>query len=937
MTSVDAQQLQLLHQIQQHTLSTTHVFSLYLVLSLPLPISWKLNFYHWLTSLPLPMLSPMWITIILAVGPILLIVLLFVLVKIIWGIMRVVVPLIFSLFASKKTDKKMIQLIFPADTSKSAYATEELYTLLHTLSRQVSFRDRITQRKNEYSLEIVSTKNEGIRYLLSAEGKFIEIISHNLLSYLPGIKIKEVNDYFNTLKSDQATERSIRFVELKLSSHFALPLQTQKTLSENDPISYLTGNMTNLKADELISFQIIVSPVMNVFHQKIMAEIKELRGRIYLSQPLTETVQKNVLQKLVALPGISTLWFIVKGIGKLMFLVLGFVLDLISTFVNDGKSAPHLRTPISSQEILNPYEQELAKIIKDKIDRSLFETSIRLLVVTHKDEENKTRVNGLLASLGQLNSPYQTLVTKSYFWRNIKKQVKQFLRRSLSINSVFNQNPILSISELTDLYHFPYGDTTKTEGMVTLHSQELPSPLSVKNNSNFDVVFGKNKYANVVSDIGLTDDDRSRHVYAIGQTGSGKTTIIFHMAKDDIQKGRGVAVIDPHGDLAEDLLYSVPQNRFKDCIYLNPFDISHPIGINLLELKSGLSDDELEQEKELVCESVISVFRRIFSSSENGDSHRIEYILRNTIYTAFTVKDATIFTVYDLLNNPNYQKRITVKLEDENLKNFWLNEFGKAGSFQAVKMVSGVTAKIGRFLFSPTAKRMLEQAKSTINFDEIISSGKILICNLAEGKLGEDTSQLLGTTIIAKLQQAFMRRVRTPALNRKPFYLFVDEFQNFATTSFTKLLSGGRKFGLRLTIAEQSTAQQDDRNMVNVILANTGTIICFRTASPIDEELMLAQFSPYVKKGDIGNLPRFRFYMKLSAVEPEEPFSGETIPITLDRDEKRLNQLIEISRKNYAIVYKKEIEKMAKIKVKNEIKTVKKPVKKSVKRREVLM
>ena len=305
--------------------------------------------------------------------------------------------------------------------------------------------------------------------------------------------------------------------------------------------------------------------------------------------------------------------------------------------------------------------------------------------------------------------------------------------------------------------------------MVTSHSSELPSPLSVKNNSNFDVVFGKNKYDNVETDIGLTDDDRSRHVYAIGQTGSGKTTIIFHMAKDDIQKGRGVAVIDPHGDLAEDLLYSVPENRFNDCIYLNPFDIGHPIGINLLELKEGLNDDELEQEKELVCESVISVFRRIFSKDENTDSHRIEYILRNTIYTAFTVKDATIFTVYDLLNNPKFQESITAKLEDENLKNFWLNEFGKAGKFQAVKMVSGVTAKIGRFLFSPTAKRMLEQPKSTINFDEIISSGKILICNLAEGKLGEDTSQLLGTTIIAKLQQAFMRRVRTPATNRKPF------------------------------------------------------------------------------------------------------------------------------------------------------------------------
>ncbi len=911
MTPVDYQQLQLLRQIQQHLLSKDQIFSLYLAMILPLPVSWRLNFYHWLTSLPLFSLSPMVITIILVVSPILLIVLLYVLVKTIWGIMKAVIPLFFSLFAKKKTEKKILQLIFPSDASKSAYATEQLYTLLHALSRQVSFRDRITQRKNEYSLEIVSTKNEGIRYLLSADPKFIEIISHNLLSYLPGIKIKEVNDYFNTLKSGQTNERSTRITELKLSSHFALPLQTQKTLSENDPISYLTGNMTNLKADDLISFQIIVSPIMDVFHRKIILEMKELRSRIYLGRPLTEAVQKNTFQKLVALPGISTLWFIVKGVGKLMYLILGFFISLISTLANDGKSAPFLqKSPVPPQEILNPYEQELSSIIKDKIDRSLFETSIKLLVITHKNEESKTRLNGLLASLGQLSSPYQSLIAKSYLFRNIKSRIKQFWERSLSANSILDQNPILSISELTDLYHFPYSETTKTEGMVNLHSQELPSPLSVKNNANLDVVFGKNKYANVVSDIGLTDDDRSRHVYVIGQTGSGKTTIIFHMAKDDIQKGRGVAILDPHGDLAEDLLNCVPKNRFNDCIYLNPFDIRHPIGINLLELTPNLNEDELEQEKELVCESVISIFRRIFSKDENTDSHRIEYILRNTIYTAFTIKDSTIFTVYDLLNNPKFQKRVTANLEDENLKNFWLNEFGKAGSYQAVKMVSGVTAKIGRFLFSPTAKRMLEQPHSTINFDEILSFGKILICNLAEGKLGEDTSQLLGTTIIAKLQQAAMRRVRTPVSNRKPIYLFIDEFQNFATSSFTKLLSGGRKFGLRLTIAEQSTAQQDDRNMVNVILANTGTIICFRTASPIDEELMLAQFSPYVKKGNIGNLPRFRFYMKLSAIEPEEPFSGETIPIVLDRDRERLKKLIETSRKNYAIVYKKSTQKI---------------------------
>ncbi|MDO8657636.1 MAG: type IV secretory system conjugative DNA transfer family protein, partial [Candidatus Levybacteria bacterium] len=216
-----------------------------------------------------------------------------------------------------------------------------------------------------------------------------------------------------------------------------------------------------------------------------------------------------------------------------------------------------------------------------------------------------------------------------------------------------------------------------------------------------------------------------------------------------------------------------------------------------------------------------------------------------------------------------------------------------------------VTAKIGRFLFSPTAKRILEQPKSTINFDELMNSGKIIICNLSQGKLGEDTFRLLGITIMTKIQQAALKRSNMPENQRKPFYLYVDEFQNFATHSFTKMLSEGRKYKLRVTLAEQSTSQQDDRNIVNVILANVTTVVCFRTANYVDEELMLNQFAPYVEKGEIANLPKYNFYIKVSALEPEEPFSGETIYTPLKKDDTKIEKLIGSSRKNWAIIYQK--------------------------------
>lgn len=856
-------------------------------------------------SLPLPSLSPMQTTILILIGPIIFLLFLYFFVKSIISLIRILIPFVLSKFNKTKEEKKFLELTFPSDTSKSAYATKQLYTLFHTLARQKTLIETLTQIKKQYSLEIVSTKNEGIRYLLIASSKNIDVLKRNLLSYLPGIKIKEIDDYLNK-DFNLGTDQTLGIVELKLSSHFALPLNNQKTLSEHDPISYLTGNMTNLDPKELIAFQMVVTPVLSPTHGKIVNETRKLRYRMYKGLPLTESLQKNPFQELVSLPVISLLWLGVKGIFLLFKLAFMFVISMPSAIMDNNLDNTPFATrkdPVIPQELLNPYEQELKTVVKEKIDQQLFESTIRILVLGKDKEEFETRVSGLLASFGLMSSSYQSLTTKSSFiGSSFKSRETQFKQRVLS-NPMLGKNLILSSSEISDLFHFPYTNTTKTEDMVKSLSPDFPAPLTLKTSKKLDVVFAKNSYGNLVTDIGLTDEERAKHVYLLGKTGSGKSTVIFQMAKEDIQKQRGVAVIDPHGDLAEDLLSIVPKNRINDLIYFNPFDLKYPIGINLLELPDNISGDDLELEKELVAESVISVFRRIFSKEEYVNAHRIEYILRNTIYTSFAVPNRTLFTLYSLLNDKSFRNKVVNTLSDETLKNFWKDEFGKAGAYQAVKMAAGVTAKVGRFLFSPTARRIIEQEKSTIDFNKILDEGKILICNLSEGKIGEDTAQVLGLMVLAKIHQAALRRAREEVTNRKPFYLYVDEFQNFATTSFTRILSGGRKFGLRLTLAEQSTSQQQDRSVVNVILANTGTVICFATSSPIDEQMMAPQFMPNITKEDLANLPRFKFYIKMSATNPEEPFSGETIPIQLNKDKQLIESLIEASRKNYAILY----------------------------------
>lgn len=766
---------------------------------------------------------------------------------------------------------------------QSILATAELFKILHSAAQPHTWKTRLLNNSSSYSLEIISTKKEGIRYAVRVPKEDGSIIQKALRSHFPDLKITKIAEYLPE-SLDELTSKGYVFKEYGQAQPFPFPLRTQNKLEIQDPIAYMAGMMGKLENNELMLLQYVIHPV----DKKTTKTQQELLHKIINSEPVFESIKSLSRQT----PLNITLTWLIRIV---LFIFLTWVLIafyLIKYILQKRKLIYYTKR-----------QEELLGQIKEKLEQPLYEVTIRSLVKTSSTKKQKERTRGLTASFSAFKNTHQAIIPVKRLDLFSLPIFKKALLYSLKTrNHAVVMVSALSTSELSDLYHFPNTKSTRVEDLAKIHSKELPAPLSVKNNDNLDVMFGKNTYDNSNVNIGLTDDDRSRHVYILGQTGSGKTTIIYHMAKDDIQKGRGVAVVDPHGDLAEDLLTTIPKERIDDCIYLNPFDLGYPIGINLLELPQNLEGDALEQEKEMVGEGVISVFRRVFSNDEKTNAHRIEYILRNAIYTAFTIPNATIFTIYELLNNPKYRKKIVKNLADANLKNFWKNEFGKAGNFQVVKMVSGVTAKIGRFLFSPSAKRILEQPKSTINFDDILESGKIIICNLSEGKLGEDTAQLLGTTIITKIQQAAMRRERKGGKERKPFYVFVDEFQNFATSSFTKLLSGGRKFGLRMTIAEQSTAQQDDHNVVNVILANTGTVICFRTASPIDAKLMADQFKPYVDRGDINNLPRYRFYIRLAAVEPEEPFSGTTIPMTSE-NKRLVKQILESSRRNYAIKY----------------------------------
>lgn len=751
-----------------------------------------------------------------------------------------------------------LEITPPASIAKTPEATQQLFSVLHGNRAARTLRERFLNRSPVMSFEIVSTRKDGIRYLLQVEKHRSSNVQKAITSYIPESKVIEI---------ERATSDADRVIEFKETGHYILPLTLTSVFEQHDPLSYVTGAMTKLSDDEEITLQIVAMPIR-------LREADILSHRILGNENILQQVSGNRLSLLGRFTNIFGKAS--SGLTDLAGEVYMGTTFGHKEYYNSKSRTVQQQARITTHDrparTLSAFELELMETMHQKVTRPLFQANLRILI---KSPEANQHISALRSALdGYSVPPYQSIKAKMGIWVIDKLRKHNAINRLPSLSH--RSGMVLASTELASLYHFPSSQVSKTDNLVTSLSKTLPAPISLKSGSKFDVIIGENIHHNSSTEIGLAEQERERHEYIIGGTGNGKTTLLQYQIVQDMLSGKGIGVVDPHGDMAQTLLSHVPSERVKDVIYFNPDDLEYPIGLNLLELTPGLTGNELLREKDIITESVISVFRKIFSDEDTG-GHRIEYVLRNTIQTALTVPDATLFTVFDLLNDPKYRKNIIKTLEDKNLINFWKNEIGKAGDMQKVKMAAGITAKIGRFLFSASARQILEQPKSTIDFDDIINNGKILICNFSKGLLGEDTSELFGITVLAKLQLASLRRARLEQSERRPFYLYVDEFQNFATTSFVQMLSEARKYKLFLTMAEQSTSQQSDQQMVSIIMANVGTVICFRTGNPQDERVLLPLFSPYIEEGEISNLPAFNFYAKLSAVKAQEPLSGQTL------------------------------------------------------------
>ena len=428
----------------------------------------------------------------------------------------------------------------------------------------------------------------------------------------------------------------------------------------------------------------------------------------------------------------------------------------------------------------------------------------------------------------------------------------------------------------------------------------------MNNEINF---FAETTFRNVRKKFGIKTDDRRRHVYVVGKTGMGKTVMMENMVIQDIKEGKGVGFVDPHGEAAERLLDFVPSNRVNDVIYFNPADLDFPIAFNVME-KVDL------EHRHLIASGLMGVFKKIWPDVWSA---RMEYILNNSILALLEYPSSTLLGVNRMLADPDYRKKVVDRVTDPVVKSFWLQEFARYTQRYEVEATAAIQNKVGQFISTPLVRNIIGQVQSAIDMREAMDQGKILIANISKGRIGEDNSRLLGALLITKLQLAAMSRVDITEEKRKDFYLYVDEFQNFATKAFVNILSEARKYRLSLILGNQYIAQLVEMtptgrssDVKDAVFGNVGTIVSFRVGAE-DAEYLEKEFTPEFLAGDLVNLGKYNIYLKLMIDGiAGRPFSAQTLPPFEMPEQSNKEKIIKVSRERYGTQRKIVEEKIAK-------------------------
>lgn len=530
--------------------------------------------------------------------------------------------------------------------------------------------------------------------------------------------------------------------------------------------------------------------------------------------------------------------------------------------------------------------------IGKKLNQQSLATTIRLAVSSDSAERSKL----LLETIG---NSFQT-VTESGSNNLVLKKVyffkSRFLQAMASRHLPLRGTAHFSLQELATLFHLPNAQLAVISNiawgkkLLGEPPENLPivtQDMSAEQKREINC-FARAMYKNTNTTYGLQRVDRRRHMYVIGKTGTGKSTLLANMAINDLKNNEGLCVIDPHGDLIDILLNYIPSHRINDVIYFDPSDVERTVKLNLFEGNNVVH-------RELIASGIVSVFRKLYAYSWGP---RLEYILRNALLTLLKSDTARMSDIVEMLTNPGFRSGLVEKLDDEILKNFWLNEFDAMQDKLRTEAIAPILNKVGQFVSSPLVRDVVNARKSSFSIEEAMDQGKILLVNLSQGKLGEDNATLLGAMLITKIQLAAMARVNTPEEERRDFYLYVDEFQNFATESFNKILSEARKYRLNLILANQYVAQIPE-DVQKAIFGNCGSIVSFVMGAD-DASVFSKEFGGKYTPEDLVSLNRYQIINKLTIDNMvSEPFPAQTLNLAKSSNSNK-EKVIKSSRERYA-------------------------------------
>ncbi len=722
-----------------------------------------------------------------------------------------------------------------ADAVKERISVAEtFFSTLGGVKAQKGWRAFWYGRTDHFSIEIVADK-EGLVTFYAAVPKYMhQYFEQQLHAQYDSADVTEVEDY-NIFEPQGVIVGS----KLRLKKDEIFSINTYDKM-ESDPLSGITNVLSKFEKEEGAVVQFVIRSARPEWHKLPVKVARSMQQGRTLNQAYSEVT------------------------GNIIFKGFREVGRLFKKSENQRGEGIDSRT--QREYRLSPMEEEVVKSLEDKTSKSGFDVNVRVLVSAASKDIAAFKLQNILNAFSQYSSHQFGNSFKATKPSVDDSLIQDYIYRSFNEKESF----VLNTKEMSSLWHLPLPNT-ETPNIRWLVARKSAPPSDMPKEG---MHIGEVRYRGNNIDVRIKRGDRTRHMYVIGKSGSGKSVLLEHMARQDILNGEGVAVIDPHGELVEDIMRHIPKERADDVVYFDPSNTERPMGLNMLEF-------DTDEQKDFAVQEMVAIFYKLFGEEMIGPM--FEHYMRNAMLALMEDKEsgATLIEIPRMFTDDKFRKDKTDNLKNLIVKNFWQQEYEQSQEGQqAADMLSYVISKIGRFLTNDMMRNIIGQPKSAFDVRDIMDNKKILLVNLSKGKIGEVNSSLLGLIIVSKIQMAAMARADVPKEERHDFYLYMDEFQNFITDSIATILSEARKYRLNLIMAHQYINQlvvNNDTSTRDAVFGNAGTMVSFRVGAE-DAEVLEKEFAPVFDQNDIINVAKYTANIKLLIDNTaSRPFNMNTI------------------------------------------------------------